>query len=59
MLAGCGSSDGPSSAVSGLSLVVHSAEWEAERNLVVVAEDASAEIETVTASLTARVIENP
>jgi hypothetical protein len=48
MLAGCGSSGEPSSAVTGLSLVVHSAEWEAERNLVVVGEDASAEIATVT-----------
>lgn len=48
VLIGCGSSDGPSTPVSRLSLVVHSSEWEADRNLVVVGEDASAEIETVT-----------
>jgi hypothetical protein len=48
MLTGCGSSDEPSRAVTRLSLVVHSAEWEADRSLVVVGENASAEIETET-----------
>jgi hypothetical protein len=48
LLSGCGSSAAPSSAVTGLSLAVHSAEWEVDRNLVVVGENASAEIETVT-----------
>jgi hypothetical protein len=48
MLAGCGSSDGPSSAVTGLSLVVQSAESEADRSLVVVGENASAQIATET-----------
>jgi hypothetical protein len=49
MLAGCGSGGEPSgSAVTGLSLELHSAEWEADRNLVVVGENASADIATVT-----------
>jgi hypothetical protein len=48
MLTGCGSSGEPSRAVTRLSLVVHSSEWEADRSLVVVGENASAEIETVT-----------
>ena len=49
MLVGCGSGGEPSgSAVTGLSLELHSAEWEADRHLVVVGENASADIETVT-----------
>jgi hypothetical protein len=47
-LAGCGSSHDPPSAVTDLSLVVHSAEWEAERSLALVGEDVSAEITTAT-----------
>jgi hypothetical protein len=47
-LAACGSTEGPSSAVSLLSLAVQTAEWDAERNLVVVGENASAVIDTRT-----------
>ena len=49
ILAACGSSGEPSgSNVSGVSLELHTAEWEAERHLMVVGENASAEIVTVT-----------
>jgi hypothetical protein len=48
MLTGCASNEEPSRAVTRLSLVVHSSEWEADRNLVVVGESAAAEIETET-----------
>ena len=47
MLAGCGSSE-PSRPLSGLSLEVQSAEWEAGRNLVVVGENASAQVAALT-----------
>jgi hypothetical protein len=52
VLTGCDSSSEPSpsspTVISGLSLAVHSTEWEADRNLVVVGEYATAEIATVT-----------
>ena len=49
LLAGCGSSGEPSgAAVTGISLELHTTEWEIDRHLVVVGEDASAEIATVT-----------
>ena len=48
LLTGCGSSNAPTNAVSQLSLEVHSSEWEADRDLVVVGENAFAEIKTVT-----------
>jgi hypothetical protein len=49
ILTGCGPSEtGPSSTVTGLSLAVHSTEWETDRNLVVAGKYATAEIATVT-----------
>jgi hypothetical protein len=48
LLTGCGSSNEPSSPVTQLSLVVHSAEWQSDRNLVVVGENAFAEVKTAT-----------
>ena len=47
-LAACGSSAEPSRGVTGLTLAIQSAEWEADRNFVVVGENASAEVESVT-----------
>jgi hypothetical protein len=48
MLTACGSSHEPSRVVTGLSLVVHSSEWEADRNLMVVGENGSAGVQAYT-----------
>lgn len=50
LTAACGSSAGtePSAPIAGLSVVVKSSEWTAEKNLMVVGEEASAEIEPLT-----------
>jgi hypothetical protein len=45
---GCGSGAEPSSPVTGISLSVQTVEWEADRNLVVLGENASADIGAVT-----------
>lgn len=48
LLTGCGSSHEPSRPLSSLSLTIYSSEWEADRNLVVVGEAASASVDTWT-----------
>jgi len=47
---GCGGTSGtePSGSIEGLSVVVKSSEWTAQKNLMVVGEDASAQIDPLT-----------